>query len=311
MQFNTSKFLDVLIEKYRPITNIVGTIIVSWILSGIAAQIIGMLIPKPKTASASIKVGMSRTRPTLAAFGPKSVSYYLGICERNIFDSMKRTACLEEIPIEEDIDPDAAPIKSDLNVALLGTMVFTNPEMSFATISPSGGGDSENYRVGDTLHDEARIYEIARNRVFFTRKGRREYIEVDKLPTIYSGSGSISTSPPPSSGISVRGDKVTVTRSKVDATLSDLNKIIQDARMFPNVGPDGKVNGFKVAAIRKNSIFEQLGLKNGDVIHKINGTSVDSIEKALPMLQLLKSESSISIDMTRGGASKSLSIDIQ
>jgi general secretion pathway protein C len=80
--------------------------------------------------------------------------------------------------------------------------------------------------------------------------------------------------------------------------------------MVPNF-ENGVVNGFKVFAIKSGSIFQELGLKNGDVIQRINGTEIDSVEKAIPMLQLLKTESAISIDLSRGGAKKTLSIEIR
>ena len=306
------KGLEFVIERHRWLTNIVGTMLLAWMLSGVASQFIGFLIPKPKTAAVPAAAAFDAERPSLFAMGARDTSFYMPICERNIFDSQKRTVCTEDIPTNEEFDPDAAPVKSDLGAVLLGTMVFTNPDISFATIAPSQGAEAQNFRIGEVMPGDAKIYDIQRNIVYFTRRGRKEYIEVDRIANAMGGSGGLNTfTPSASDGIKVSGDNITVTRAKVEASLSDLNKIIQDSRMSPNVGPDGKVDGFKVFAIRRGSIFEQLGLKNGDVINRINGTAIDSIEKALPMLQLLKGESSISIDMKRGGSSKTLSITVQ
>lgn len=306
------KGLEFVLEKYRLLTNIVGTILLAWMLSGVAAQMIGFLIPKPKGPAVPSAAALDAERPTLSALGARDTSFYMPICERNIFDSQKRTVCLDEVPTEEEFDPNAPPVKSDLGAVLLGTMVFTNPSISFATVAASAGAESQNYRIGDSLPGDAKIYDIQRNQLFFTRRGRKEYIEVDRLPSAMGSAGGVNTfAPPAGEGIRISGDNITITRAKVEASLGDLNKIIQDSRMSPNVGPDGRVDGFKVFAIRKGSLFEQLSLKNGDVIQKINGTAIDSIEKALPMLQLLKSESSISIEMSRGGAKKTLSIAIQ
>ena len=80
--------------------------------------------------------------------------------------------------------------------------------------------------------------------------------------------------------------------------------------MVPNYD-NGQVTGFKIFGIRNGSIFKDLGLQNGDVVNRINGTQIDSLEKALPMLQLLKTESSYTIDITRGGAKQSMDINIQ
>ncbi len=55
----------------------------------------------------------------------------------------------------------------------------------------------------------------------------------------------------------------------------------------------------------------ELGIKNGDIVQRINGTEINSVEKALPMLQLARNESAISIDLIRRGEKKTLSIEIR
>ncbi len=304
-----------IIDKHRSLTNIVGTIIVAWMASVIVSEAIALFLPSNST-SFDQSIHSGDETPSLLS-GPqfRNVAYYLPICERNIFDSQKRASCHSEatdiIPEPEEGDLSAEPVKSDISATLLGTMVSTRPHKSFATISVSGSKESENYYVEEMILDEARIYEIQRNRVFFVRKGRREYIEVERLPSVYAKKIQSST-PSASKGSGVRrdGDRIVVTRAKVEATLGDLNKVVQQARMVPNF-KGGNVNGFKIFGIRRGSIFDDLGLKNGDVIQRINGTTIDSVEKAIPMLQLARSESSITIDLSRRGQKKSLSVEIQ
>jgi general secretion pathway protein C len=120
----------------------------------------------------------------------------------------------------------------------------------------------------------------------------------------------VATLPPKTGGIRLEGDKAYISRAKVDSTLADLNNIIQQARMVPNMN-NGQVDGFRVFAIAPGSIFQELGLQNGDVISRINGTEVNSVEKAIPMLQLLRTEPSVSIDLVRGGSKKTLNLEIR
>jgi len=307
-----------LIEKYRTITNICGTVLVSWILSAIAGQAIGLLLPEPKGIGprSNYSASLDPRSLALAAATTRRLDYYMPICERNIFDSLKRTPCMEEEgPIEEGVRPadlDSEPVKSDINAKLLGTTVSTNPNFSFATIAPKKEKKSQNYYVDDVLMEEARLYDVQRNIVFFVRNGRREFIQVDSLPAIYKSRLSAAVPVPAASsgGVKREGNKVIISREKVEATLGDLNKIIQQARMVPHF-EGGQVKGFKIFAIRPNSIFQQLGLKNGDVIQRINGTEINSVEKAIPMLQMARNESNISIDLTRRGAKQTLSIEIR
>ncbi len=317
------RFPYFLIEKYRSVTNMVGTILISWILSAIVGQVIGYLLPSSKTvanAFSAISDEEKEDFSLLMRSDAMTVAYYSPICERNIFSAQHRGSCVDEAPLlEEEVGPrqdlNAPPIKSDLSATLLGTMVSTNPKVSFATISTKNGKDSANYHIDDMIMEEGKIYDIQRNRVYFIRNGHKEYIEIPFLPAITDSSGSISSygnpSPSPTDGIKRMGDKLIISRAKVDSTLGDLNQVIQQSRMVPNY-EGGVVNGFKIFAIRPGSIFDELGLKNGDVVQRINGTEIDDVSKALPMLQLLKAEtSSISIDITRGGTKKTLTIDIR
>ncbi len=299
-----------IIEHYRTLTNYLGTAIVAWLLSALLAQIVAMFIPSGVSLT-TVSNQKEVVAPSIFA-ERDSVDRFMEICERNIFDSEKRTACTDDITInnEPQFNPNAAPVKSDINAQLLGTMVLSQSS-SYASITVNGSSASKTYKVGETFAGEATIYEIQRNKVFFNRKGKREYIEVAKLPQ-FSRSPSKPTSPasPASEGIQIDGDKITLSRAKVESTLNDLNKILQDARMVPSYN-NGKVTGFKIFAIRRGSIFDQLGLKNGDEIQRINGTQVDSLEKALPMLQMVKTESNVNIDMVRRGSKKTLDITIQ
>lgn len=308
----------ILIDKYRSITNYAGTAILAWILAAIVGQLINLVLPGESSPQAAINRPNPDNFLTLQARQP-SLDQYKIICDRNIFDSEKRSSCEDE-PLDVDCDANPyhascestkpasnTPVKSDIAATLLGTTVSSNPKFSFATIAPKSKPDSETYRIGDMLMDEAKIYEIERNRVFFRRGGRNEYLEVDNLPQIYAKPVEPSS---PGDGVKLDGNKAIVSRAKVEATLGDLNQVIQQARMVPNF-KDGQVQGFKIFAIRPDSIFKQLGLKNGDIIHRINGAEINSVEKALPMLQLARSADEIVLDITRRGNKETMTIEIQ
>lgn len=317
MNHMNMKYIEYLYEKHQKITNIVGTVLVAWILSAILCGLIGFFLPSavPVVAARSADLGDDAA---LLNAQQKDIAFYMPICERNLFDSLKQSSCDNRPQIATSgestpqVDPNADPVKSGINAKLLGTMVSTKDEYSFATISEPGKKEPKNYRIGDLILGEAKVYHIERNRVYFTYNGRKEYLEVDRLPSIYrlGSSGSPTPSAAPSPGIKVEGGKVTISKAKVDATLQDLNQVIQQARMVPNY-QDGQVDGFKIFGIRNGSIFSDLGLQNGDVINQINGTKIDSLEKALPMLQLLKTESSYTIDITRSGSKQTMNINIQ
>lgn len=310
------KYIEYVYERHQKIANMIGTILVAWILSALVCSFIGLFLPTPSPVTAA---RASTDMPSsTSTFDPmqRDIAFYMPICERNLFDSAKQSSCDNRpafSPIQDEapqVDPNADPVKSTINAKLLGTMVSTNDKYSFATVTENGKKEPSNYRIGDMIAGVAKIYQIERNRVYFTNAGRKEYLEVDRLPSIYRTPPPSSAAPAASSGVKIDGNKVTVSKAKVDSTLQDLNQVIQQARMVPNY-ENGQVDGFKIFGIRSGSIFQDLGLQNGDVINNINGTQIDSLEKALPMLQLLKTESSYTIDITRKGAKQTMSINIQ
>lgn len=103
--------------------------------------------------------------------------------------------------------------------------------------------------------------------------------------------------------------KVELSRLKKQKAINDLSAVIQQARMTPSFRC-GKVNGFKIFAIEPGSIFEALGLKNGDVVMKVNETAIDSAEKAVPILEVVKLADSFTIEILRTETkSQTLSIE--
>ncbi len=80
-----------------------------------------------------------------------------------------------------------------------------------------------------------------------------------------------------------------------------------DARLVPTIVNDEFV-GLKLYAIRSESIYDVMGLKNGDTIHRVEGVSLASPDAFGHVRQKLRSGDleSISITLTRRGCSASL-----
>jgi len=58
---------------------------------------------------------------------------------------------------------------------------------------------------------------------------------------------------------------------------------------------------FMFQYIKEKSIYEKLGLKPNDIILEINGFPVDTVGKALRLLEVLQSEREISLKVEREG----------
>ncbi len=86
----------------------------------------------------------------------------------------------------------------------------------------------------------------------------------------------------------------------VDEQLENFDQLLMDARVVPT-----KKNGksyFMFQFIKDESIYRKLGLKTKDIILEINGFVVDSVAKALKLLEALQSEREIALKVERDGA---------
>lgn len=88
-----------------------------------------------------------------------------------------------------------------------------------------------------------------------------------------------------------------------DITTHDKDDIAIQARIVPSI-KDGKINGFKLFAIRPHSVYTALGIQNGDVVHRINQRLIDSPDKALQVYQELKDADKLVVELTRRGKTR-------
>jgi general secretion pathway protein C len=202
------------------------------------------------------------------------------------------------------VDPNAAPVKSDLRVKLLGTLMAVTPEWTFAAIQDLGNQKTQNYRIGDKVLG-AEVLDIERAKVIVLNNGRKEYIANDpnEPPPVAAGP---AVHPPDmaalGAGVRATGENTyEIPRSEIDRTLGDLNQVAMQARIVPAF-KDGQAQGFKLFSIRPDSIYSKIGIVNGDVIKRINGFDLNSPEKALEIYSKLKEANRIDIEIERNGA---------
>ncbi len=232
-------------------------------------------------------------------------AYVRAILQRNIFDHTK-------VGLEPGPGPGNA--QSDLSVRLLGTIVAQPAEFSSALLAWEGKeGRATGYGIGDKLQD-AEIVAIEQKKVTIRRgDGRTEYLTMD---------GKGDAPPPPAGdkpaeegaveGVSELGEgKYEVDRALIDKYTSDLESLSKMARAIPHRGTDGEIDGYRLSGIRRNSLASQLGIRNGDVIHTVNGKPLASMQEAMAAYQELQTGSSFNFEVTRRGAKQTLEYTVK
>lgn len=247
----------------------------------------------PTTTGGAVPMGLSRDQ------------YVEAILARNIFDADA---------IGKGATGTASTALTTLSVRLVATMVATPEEFSSALIADEGRENSaKGYGIGDHILD-AEVIAIEPRKVTLRRAdGNLEYLTMDdKVPVPAGGAPVAAGTEGGVEGISQLGENhYAVDRSVVDKYLGDLGSLSSMARAIPHKGPDGEVDGYRLSGIRRNSPLSQLGIKNGDVILSVNGTSLGNMSDAMGALQQLQGSSHFSFDVTRRGQQQQMEYDIR
>jgi general secretion pathway protein C len=242
---------------------------------------------------------------TVPEVSPKrDLSFYSVITERNIFNSRAKEMTADAGAVEL-----SGPVaESNLNVNLFGTVTSQYPELSFAVIQDSVSKQVGIYRLNDLILDEAKVIMIEPKRVIILRKGEHE-----SLLVFDEEEEKISPSPYRPSGRTIRQverNRYEIDRKEVQAATSNLGKLMTQARVVPNL-KGGKFRGYKIFAIKPRSLYAKIGLKNGDVIERVNGLKISSPKQALEIFQQLKDESYFQVDLVRRGRKKTITYAIR
>jgi general secretion pathway protein C len=223
------------------------------------------------------------------------------------------------------------PVKSDLQIKLVGTIYGGDPYSGIALVENSTKRTINSFMVGEMLLKDVTIAEIHKEKIIIERNGRLEYVEVERVPLARSRRkkntgpqksqtsadtiAPIATEPPPPSfkeeGFERKEKDIVMTqayRSKLLTT--DFTKVLQDAKATPNMR-DGELKGFVLTRIRKDSIYEKAGLQNDDIVEEINGVPLTDTAQAIRLLQSLRNESDIEVRVNRGGSPMKFSLNIR
>ncbi|MCB9680357.1 MAG: hypothetical protein H6733_02720 [Alphaproteobacteria bacterium] len=254
-------------------------------------------------------VGATTPGGTRAVRVPSAEEYRTTILARNLFDHNRIGVVIEEEGGGEGDDV------SNLPVTLRGTIVAEPAELSAAFIEEQGKPSAYAYGIGQSVQG-AEILEILDDRVKLLNHGREEWLLLGET-TKGSGGAPVTAAAPPEPGTGMEGveqkseTEFVVSRSLLDEKLNDLSALTREARALLHRGPDGEYDGYRLSAIRRGSVLDMLGVRNGDIIHSANGLDLNSVEGAMKALSALKGDGSLKFEVTRRGQPVTLSYDIR
>lgn len=233
--------------------------------------------------------------PSHPAFAREPEDFYRIIGERNLFGSTDKSVTDKQASGEQTI-----PLTALLQVR--GT-VAGDDRFGFAVIEERGKGKQGLFRIGDKVAG-ATVVRIMRDRVALRIAGKEEILKKAEAPMEpILPAGKPGAAPVPASSPSAGGRAIN--RSEIAGSLRDLGQMLSQAQIRQNFAT-GTPDGFIVNNIRPGSIYQRLGLTDGDVIQELNNRKIQSADDIIELYNTLKSGPAILLKIKRQGRQEQL-----
>lgn len=184
--------------------------------------------------------------------------------------------------------------------------------IAHAVIEDDATGRQELYRVGDGLRG-ARVAAIAWGQVTLRAPGGETILELVRESDVDTEDAPPTTAaaaPPPATIRRTGADAFIVDRRELAGAVDNMSGLLTQLRAVAEV-EDGRPAGFRLFQIKDDSIFRRLGIENGDVVQRVNGTAVGDPATLLAFLQRLRTEPRVALDIVRGGTPRTLVYDLR
>jgi general secretion pathway protein C len=218
---------------------------------------------------------------------------YSVITERNLFQSTLKVISDKQLgggylgASQEEVS------SFDLKGTIAGGASF-----GFIIVEEKGKNKQRLYRLGDMI-GQARLIKITRNTAIIKSEGREITLKIKETP---EGSLLSRQQGPqaqmPSSGMAL-------SKGEVNEKLRDLKTIMTQAAVRPYF-EGGEQEGFIVSNIKPDSLYQKLGIQNGDIITEVNGNQMQSADDLLQMINIMQSGGNIALSLKRNGKAETI-----
>ena len=286
--------------------NILLTILVIAALALIASDLatfrLGRIFP-------GTTAGKSRPTPSTAA-PAEDLASFGAILDKGLFGPATRGKLTPFVAAQTQQKGAATVSQGDL--VLLGTAIGSFRE-TFALVQRTSTREERVFRLGDSVFDLGPLMTVKKESAEIKAGGR---IITITTPTV---GGSPGNQPPPATGqpgssgalaAQVGAGSYVIDQRALNAALDNIGQAMTDARLLPS-SKEGKVEGFRVSEVKPQGIFGTVGIRNGDVLLRINDFPIDSPEKAIQSFASLKGQSRIKLDLIRDGQPTTFTYDIR
>jgi len=187
-----------------------------------------------------------------------------------------------------------------IQVRLLGTVLAGEASAAIVAFPPAY--TQHVFVIGDYMQPDMQLQQVMADAILIGWGGKTEKVMLSRhaspdIPATVHLSDEQKTS-------------VKLNRHFVQRQLQNLPALLSQARAVPHY-LNGTFDGFSMMDIMPDSIFQRLGMRNGDVLRSVNRTRFSSLTQAMQVYQQLKTAKSLDVELMRGHKRLLLHLDIQ
>lgn len=247
--------------------------------------------------------------PSNVVSDKKNIMHYSPVLEKNPFG---RSMKLNPVSFFQKTESDHG---SPSDIVLIGTAV--GPEdVSYAIFrdeSPSSSGRQEIFTYGESVFNNGIIKKIDSSSVDLEQDSVTYTLTISYENTTDDSERHRVQSEDTSKGAfakKISERKYLLDSRKVQQSLGNPEQILTDARLLPNI-IDGRQEGFKISEVKPDGLYSSLGLRNGDILLRINGLEISNPEVAIKAMSALRGMKRVNLDIVRNSKNISMSYQIR
>jgi type II secretion system protein C len=288
-----------------------------------------------RTVSAMIKLHYAAnvvTQPVASGAPPASSVDFGATRPRMAYNVIKERDVFNLAPAPAEAPP---PVETeDLKITLLGISHLTGDVPAFVIVEDQSG-DQQLYRLNEMIPNVGKVVQIGKNRAIILHDGHRVQLEIPRgdldqtggddedierpvrrMPHSYRSpfirNPMLRRGRPAAKADGVRKlapNRYAIQRATIDGNMKNMSQLLTEIRALP-VLQNGATNGFQLSEIQPGSIFQEIGLQDGDVLTAVSGQQLNDPARALQMLSTLPNRNAVTINVLRNGAPMQLNYTI-
>lgn len=294
-------------QRHIVAINFLLIVVIAYFAARSVNQVVALFVAAPPTAAPQ---AAARFR---SAAGSHPQSYYQEIVNRDVFN-------LKPVPTAISHVETAV----DLHLQLLGTSLTTR-QKPYAIIEDHAGHQSL-YQLGQDIPDAGKLIKVEKNRVIIQHGARRVALQIPETPMpaalpmkhgfvrprLWMGARGMGRRLGPAARRHEHGrmpdidvqdqgeNHYSLSRNDVRKALQHRRQLLSEIKATPHMN-NGRPDGYTLSAIQPGSVFDDLGLQDGDRLTVVNGIQVRSVGQAYAMMGALQTTSAIEITVIRDG----------